>query len=130
MSIQWDDNRIKAAILQAANKGIEAAGDVVANRAVTLIGNDHGGVPSLPGNPPNTQTGTLHKSITRTVAEAGKVLVGTAVEYGPYLEFGTSRMAPRPWIRRALAESKAQATAAFRAGFRIAFDRAIRGGGS
>lgn len=129
MSVQWDTERIKQAILAAADKGLEAAGDVVANKAVTLIGINHGGVPSKPLFPPNSQTGNLHKSITRTRAEAGKVSVGTAVEYGRYLEFGTYRMLPRPWLRRALAESKPQALAAFKVGMARAFGRSIGGGG-
>lgn len=128
MSLQWNAERIKLAVLAAADKGLEAAGDVVANKAVTLIGINHGGVPSKPLYPPNSQTGTLHKSITRTRAEAGRVSVGTAVEYGRFLEFGTYRMLPRPWLRRALAESKTQALAAFKAGMTRSFSASIGGG--
>ena len=34
------------------------------------------------------------------------VVVGTDVEYAPYIEFGTSRMAAQPYLRPALDENK------------------------
>lgn len=46
-------------------------------------------------------TGRLRNSVTHEVfAEKKEVHVGTNVEYGPYIEFGTSKgMKPRPYIR-------------------------------
>ncbi len=32
--------------------------------------------------------------------------VGTTIRYGKYLEFGTSKMRPRPWLRRTLGEER------------------------
>lgn len=40
------------------------------------------------------------------VGEAGTFFVGTAVEYSVYLEFGTSKMDPKPFFRPALAEAR------------------------
>ena len=34
-------------------------------------------------------------------AAGAVILVGTNVEYGPYVEYGTSRMAPQPYMRPA-----------------------------
>lgn len=34
-------------------------------------------------------------------------VVGTSVEYGVYLEFGTEKMSPKPWFRPAIREFKA-----------------------
>lgn len=34
--------------------------------------------------------------------EGGEAWVGTAVYYGVFLEFGTSRMEPRPWLQRSI----------------------------
>jgi len=34
-------------------------------------------------------------------------VVGSAVEYGVYLEFGTEKMSPRPWFRPAIREFRA-----------------------
>jgi len=84
---------------------------------------------SVAGQPPAPDTGRLRASITHTVNKAistpytfrtgsgvtnlpdpgggkgmAKGLVGTNVEYGAYLEFGTSRMAARPWLYSTIAE--------------------------
>lgn len=66
--------------------------------------------PSLPNNPPAVDTGTLRRSITYTVDEKKlEGRVGTTINdppYGAYLEYGTSRMKPRPWLKPALNKSK------------------------
>jgi len=43
-------------------------------------------------------------------SDAGSVYVGTAVSYSIYLEYGTSKMDPRPYFRPALAEAKEDLT--------------------
>lgn len=63
--------------------------------------------PSFPDNPPAVDTGTLRRSITSQVDEptlTGKV--GSNVEYAPELEFGSSKIAPRPWLRPALEQNE------------------------
>jgi HK97 gp10 family phage protein len=63
---------------------------------------------SEPGEPPKIKTGRLRASIThRVVYEDEQVVgeVGTNVEYGIYLEYGTSKMAPRPFLGPALDEN-------------------------
>ena len=62
-------------------------------------------VRSRPGEPPRKQTGRLRGSVTYEVDErALRARVGTNVMYGRYLELGTRRgLAPRPWLRPALA---------------------------
>lgn len=58
---------------------------------------------SKPGDPPNTDTGRLIQSIQFEFEEGGRIgYVGTNLKYGPYLEFGTERMAARPWLAPAL----------------------------
>lgn len=61
---------------------------------------------SAPGEPPFKQTGRLRASVTYEVDAASLTArAGTNVEYGRYLELGTKNgLAPRPWLRRALAE--------------------------
>jgi HK97 gp10 family phage protein len=66
-----------------------------------------GAFPSKPGQPPRKQTGALRRSITHEVID-GQARVGTNIPYGKMLEFGTSKMRPRPWLRRALREMQSQ----------------------
>ena len=85
----------------------------------------YGAFPSVPGDPPAKQTGQLRESVTHEVVEAEMTAyVGiqgdvrredaekgeaTQAEIGLYLELGTKRgLAPRPWLRRALAEVAAE----------------------
>ena len=62
--------------------------------------------PSLPFNSPRIDTGRLYASIgteTRKISpDKIETRIGTDVFYGRYLETGTSRMKPRPWLRPAL----------------------------
>lgn len=48
-------------------------------------------------------TGNLRNSVTHLV-ESDKMYVGTNVYYGPYIEFGTNKMSPRPYIKPSIAD--------------------------
>ena len=70
--------------------------------------------PSLPGNPPAVDTGTLRRSVTYQVDENNLVgYVGSNLKnppYGAYLEFGTTKdgkqiIKPRPWLKPATEKS-------------------------
>lgn len=68
--------------------------------------------PSQPGHGPAVRTGLLRGSITWRPgidAKSPYVDVGTAVEYAPYVEMGTSRMEARPFLRPALEAARANA---------------------
>lgn len=61
--------------------------------------------PSLPGNAPAPDTGNLRASVHYTMVENSNTIigiVGSDVEYGKILEYGTSKIAPRPWLKPAL----------------------------
>lgn len=53
---------------------------------------------SKPGDAPNVDTGALSRSIAVENPREMQVFVGTSIEYGLWLEMGTSRMAARPWL--------------------------------
>lgn len=66
-----------------------------------------GHVPSLPGQPPNADTHVLDQSIYTKVNPSGRtVSVVAGARYSAALEFGTSRMAERPFLRPALRRNK------------------------
>lgn len=61
--------------------------------------------PSAPGEPPHVRTATLTRSIDSETFERGGTFfgrIGTNVKYGFWLEGGTRKMAPRPYLRPAL----------------------------
>ncbi|MGB9866717.1 MAG: HK97-gp10 family putative phage morphogenesis protein [Bacillota bacterium] len=57
---------------------------------------------SAPGEPPAVRTGRLRNSIKYRIVGTGlslRGIVGSPLEYAPYLEFGTSKMERRPSLR-------------------------------
>lgn len=77
-------------------------------------------------------TGNLLDSVQPWPAERDakgnvSVDIGTPVEYGTYHEFGTSRMAARPWLRPALDENIDKARKAVEYAVKYRLDH-LRGG--
>jgi len=60
---------------------------------------------SAPGEPPMSDTGRLASSMQFEI-DGLTGYVFTPVEYGPYLEFGTSRMAARPFLFPSVEEER------------------------
>jgi HK97 gp10 family phage protein len=63
---------------------------------------------SEPGDPPAIRTGVLRKTLHYAIAETdGEMegMVGSSQKYAPMLEFGTSTMSPRPWLRPSFEEA-------------------------
>jgi HK97 gp10 family phage protein len=87
-----------------------AAGEEVRAEAAHLItegavsGKNH--VPSLPGQPPNEDTGVLRTHIETTQVAPLRVEVSSNAPYAVALEVGTSKMAARPYMAPALRNKK------------------------
>jgi len=65
--------------------------------------------PSAPGDPPHVRTGVLRASIATSPTKSETVVVGPTsppASYGQHLEFGTRKMAARPFMRPALMRVK------------------------
>lgn len=95
-----------AAVVEGAIKGsfgVSGAGGGPIGRVTNI--------PSAPGSPPNVQTGHLRNSIGYNIVGPAKARVGTNVEYGLYLEFGTSRMPARPFMGPIVADRRTMARA-------------------
>lgn len=98
-------------------RGLYLAGqeiEIEAERSITegsVSGKNH--VPSLPGQPPNQDTGVLAGNIETTIEAQSPptVHVTSRAPYAAFLEFGTSRMAERPYMRPAAQKKKGEAIA-------------------
>lgn len=76
----------------------EAANSIIAG---SISGPGH--IPSAPGEPPNRDTSNLDKSIdVRVDRQRGRVDVIASAPYSAALEFGTSTIEERPFMRPAL----------------------------
>ena len=80
------------AIMEAL--GLEAEGN-----AITEVNKL---VYDTPESPSYIRTGRLKNSISHAVDD-NDVYIGTNLEYASYVELGTSRMAPRPFLRNGIA---------------------------
>lgn len=76
------------------------SGRIYKRRSVTHLA-------SGPGEPPKTDTGNLVKNITVNRNKQLDYDVGSrkGAGYGFWLEMGTSKMLPRPWLKPALKKS-------------------------
>jgi hypothetical protein len=67
---------------------------------------------SQPGEPPRYRLGILRATVDAESRDNGMTQrVGTPLKYGYWLEWGTVKMKPRPWLRPALRNYARQITA-------------------
>lgn len=104
-------------VAQHLTRALYRAGTMIeldAEQSITT-GGGHGDshVPSLPGEPPNQDTGHLDGNIeTKIKADANNptVEVTSKAAYAAALEFGTSKMAARPYMRPATEKNRKAVT--------------------
>ena len=92
---------------QAVTRALYRGGRIIEQHAELSItqgsvsGKHH--VPSLPGHPPMRDTGVLDSNIETRIETSNppEVHVVSKAEYAAHLEFGTSKMAARPYMRPA-----------------------------
>lgn len=118
MTVTWNQAKIKELITAGAAKGLVKAAESVRTEAIKLVTHgSHSGrtyrkngrvhKASAPGEPPASDTGRLARRInTRYDFKALIGSINVSVEYGPFLEYGTRLMEPRPFMRPALANKR------------------------
>lgn len=107
---------------------IQSIQDVSQGERVTRYtagGNEYEHTTSLPGEAPNTDTGTLVGSIQVEIKK-DDIYVGSRLPYAYHLEFGTTKMEPRPWLVPAVEANRTEATKQFK----FAIDRVIKKDGT
>ncbi len=86
----------------AVQSAVAESADDLRREARALLDVTGAGEPSAPGEPPRRQTGQLRDSLRVEIARNRlSATVGTDLDYGAHLEFGTQDMAPRPWLQPA-----------------------------
>ena len=105
-NVKWSSNKLVKEMRGKAVKNMtNACLFLEADIKKSLTGKS----PSAPGEPPGKRTGTLGRSITHEVEKKPDRVVGrvgTNIIYAIPLEFGTSTMAARPFIRPGLERNR------------------------
>jgi HK97 gp10 family phage protein len=105
--IDFDERKVIARYEDGVYGNTLRAGRIVLNEARRLI-DRKAPLPSRPFESPRSVTGRLVRSLKINAKKRrGKVEMnigadGRIAKYALYLEYGTSKMAPRPFLRRAL----------------------------
>lgn len=124
-------DKLDEAIIRELAADMHAIADIVAVEAHVLITSGsasgtetkkHMHEPSKPGEPPNNFSGRLAGGIEVQQPAPLHAQVVSTMEYSRHLEFGTSRMAERPFMRPAKEMTRKEV----RARVTKAVDRAIR----
>lgn len=100
-------------IQREVGQALYVAGDLIAKEAQISITNGSvsgaGHVASRPGEPPNADTRQLDTHIRVDKTGPFSIEVGSFAPYSSFLEFGTSRMAERPFMKPATHKMKPKA---------------------
>ena len=120
MKNKWNIGEMIKKVDEKVGKNLDRVGVYLQGEIVNSFGSGgtpgsggtRGKVHSSPGEPPYVQTGTLRRSITFQ-REGTRLLVGSSLKpqgsdhsYAWYLEMGSGRMAPRPYLRPAVRKNK------------------------
>jgi HK97 gp10 family phage protein len=113
--------------VRLVGQALFAGGEAIQVEAQRLIstgsvsGKNH--VPSAPGQPPNYDSGVLSSNIETIQVEPLRVQVRSNAPYASALEFGTSKMAERPYMRPARDNKRAEVVAKVQAAVAVAVRR-------
>ena len=121
MSVDWQGAAFLADVRGAVMRGVVRYASAVEEESVRLIldtpktgriytrrGVEHQA--SAPGEAPASDTGRLVNSRRIDIfPEDLKARLIYSTEYAEHLQFGTEKMEPRPWLDRALDNTKEQA---------------------
>lgn len=92
-------------VVKAASRVLFVGSDMIRAEAFQSISRGSvsgaGHVPSAPGEPPNRDTGVLQANIENAMKSPLLAEVSSNAPYAAALEFGSSRMAARPYMRPA-----------------------------
>ena len=92
-------DRLRREVETSVRHAVEAGAEDLRQEARTLLDTPGTAGPSAPGAPPRRRTGRLRDSLFVEIAPSRlSARVGTDLDYGGDLEFGTQVTASRPWL--------------------------------
>ncbi len=94
----WNGDKAILDFNNAQGKALNMASILVENAAVKNVNHQ---IYSTPETESYRRTGALRASIDRKVTN-DEAVVGTSIEYGPYVERGTRKTKSRPFLKPAL----------------------------
>lgn len=107
MSVKWYGDKIESEADDLLKKSLLVSAIQVQGKSKQLL-TDY----------PAVDTGRLRNSITYKIG-IDNATIGTNVEYAPYVEFGTVKMKPRSYLRRALDEERKSIIDIFQKYFKV-----------
>lgn len=112
-----DIQRATEAGAEVAASAVEQVAEGTASTARSRIVAGQGY--SAPGAYPRSKTGRLERSIRVVLRQAKNTtaMVGTDMLHGKFLETGTGKMEPRPWLMPSFEEAKSSVGQGLRAEF-------------
>ena len=117
-------------VVKAAGRVLYVGADMIRSEAFRSISagsvSGKGHVPSNPGEPPNRDTGVLQAHLRAELVAPLEAQVTSEAPYAAALEFGTSRMEARPYLRPAR-DAKAPEIQRL---FEVEIDKLVKGSGS
>lgn len=105
--MNWDASELR-------DLGRQAAADNISQAAETIIAKGAADLEAAAKQRAPVDTGFLRSSITRDI-QGLTATIGPTANYGVYVEMGTSRMRPQPYMAPALADVVPTVEAAFQA---------------
>ena len=97
--------KLLAASEFARNRLVEKLGGNRSGRTYTVPGTSVTYTASAPGEAPASRTGQLRGSIEYEITN-NTGYIGTPLQYGAFLELGTNKAAPRPWLKTTLSANQ------------------------
>ena len=104
-------DRMLESVNEVRNKTLETLSGSRSGRIYRIPGTARTYTASSPGEPPASRLGELRQSIKGGMeGEGAKVVgfVGSDKKYGSMLEFGTSKILSRPWLRKSFEQSESK----------------------
>lgn len=102
---QWDKivRNIQGYARLGVTRLLTSAADGIVNDVKSTMSTFYAGESSPPGGPPYRRSGYLRGSVQSKIDfKTSTVYVFDDMRYAHYVEFGTSRMKPRPYLRGGL----------------------------